>query len=73
MAPLHTHDTSGTIHVESYKNQYYILQDFLNIWGLDLNGYKVSMTDNGQPVQNYKEYILKDGDQIVLSLQTIQP
>jgi hypothetical protein len=33
MAPLHTHDASGTIHVESNANRNYTLDEFLNIWG----------------------------------------
>lgn len=71
MAPLHTHDTSGTIHVESYVNRYYTFGEFLDIWGLDTSGYKqVNMTVNGQPVSDYKNYILKDGDKIILSIST---
>lgn len=71
MAPLHTHDTSGTIHVESYVNRYYTFGEFLDIWGLDTSGYKqVTMTVNGQPVSDYKNYILKDGDKIILSFTT---
>jgi hypothetical protein len=34
MAPLHTHDASGTIHVESNVNRNYTLGEFLNIWGV---------------------------------------
>jgi hypothetical protein len=33
MTPLHTHDASGTIHVESNANRNYTLGEFLNIWG----------------------------------------
>ncbi|NHI04497.1 hypothetical protein DYY67_2069 [Candidatus Nitrosotalea sp. TS] len=70
MAPLHTHDTSGTIHVESYANRYYTFGEFLGIWGLNMGGYNVFMTVNGQTVSDYKNYILHDGDKIVLSLST---
>ncbi len=71
MAPLHTHDTSGTIHVESYANRYYTFGQLLDIWGLNLSGYKqVTMTVNGQPVPDYQNYILKDGDKIILSFST---
>ncbi len=39
MAPLHTHDTSGIIHVESNTVRPYTLGEFLNIWGgPDTNG-----------------------------------
>lgn len=70
MAPLHTHDTSGTVHVESYVNRYYTFGEFLDIWGLNMTGYNVFMTVNGQTVSDYKNYILHDGDKIVLSLST---
>jgi len=55
-APLHTHDTSGTIHVESTVYRNYTLGEFLNIWGgLDTNGKKVSATIDGKPVSDFKE------------------
>src|SRR2546427_808615 len=45
MAPLHTHDTSGTIHVESFVNRYYTFGQLLDIWGLNFSEYKqVTMT-----------------------------
>ena len=47
MAPLHTHDASGTIHVESNANRNYTLGEFVNIWGgLDLNGKAVKASVN---------------------------
>jgi len=71
MAPLHTHDTSGTIHIESYANRYYTFGQLLDIWGLDLSAYKqVTVTVNGQPVSDYQNYVLNDGDKIILSFNT---
>ncbi len=71
MAPLHTHDTSGTIHVESYKIKDYYLGQLLVIWGLNLSEYKqVTLTVNGQPFPDYQNYIFKDGDKIILSVNT---
>ena len=71
MAPLHTHDTSGTIHVESFVNRYYTFGQLLDIWGLNLSEYKqVTMAVNGQPIPDYQNYILKDGDKITLSVIT---
>lgn len=35
--PIHTHDTSGTLHVETDVNRNYTLQDFFLIWGKSLN------------------------------------
>jgi hypothetical protein len=70
MAPLHTHDTSGTIHVESNTNRAYTLGQFLDIWGgLNLNGKTVSATVDGKPVSDYRNILLKDGEQISLDVR----
>ena len=69
MAPLHTHDTSGTIHVESNTNRGYTLGQFLDIWGgLDLNGKTVKATVDGKVVSDYRIIPLKDGEQINLNI-----
>jgi hypothetical protein len=70
MAPLHTHDDSGTIHVESNANRTYTLGQFLNIWGgLDLTGKTVKATVNGsKPVSDFRNLILKNGEQINLQV-----
>jgi hypothetical protein len=70
MAPLHTHDTSGTIHVESNTNRPYTLGQFLDIWGgLNVNGKTVLATVDGKPVSDYRNLILKDGEQISLNIK----
>ena len=66
MAPLHTHDTSGIIHVESSVYRTYTLGQFLNNWGLNLNGTSIKATVDGVPVPDYKNIILRDGEQINL-------
>jgi hypothetical protein len=69
MAPLHTHDASGTIHVESNVNRNYTLGEFLNIWGgLDTAGKTVKATADGKSVSGYKDLILRDGEQINLQV-----
>jgi hypothetical protein len=67
-APLHTHDASGTIHVESTINRNYTLGEFLNIWGLDTNGKTVSASVDGKPVSAFRDIILRDGEQINLNV-----
>jgi hypothetical protein len=69
MAPLHTHDSSGTIHVESSVNRNYTLGEFLNIWGLDLNGKTVKMTVDGKPVSDFRNHILRDKEHIILEIE----
>jgi hypothetical protein len=69
MAPLHTHDATGIIHVESSIIRNYTLGDFLTIWGgLDTTGKTVKATIDGKPVSDYRGTILKDGEQINLDV-----
>jgi sulfur carrier protein ThiS len=69
MSPLHTHDSKGTIHVESSVNRDYTLGEFLDVWGgLDTNGKTVKATVNGQPVSDWRNHILKDKEQISLEI-----
>lgn len=70
MTPLHTHDTSGTIHIESYKTREYTFGQLLDIWGINLNEYKISVTVNDQATQDYRNYVFKDGDIVTLSIDT---
>jgi hypothetical protein len=67
MAPLHTHDSSGIIHVESTVNRDYTLGEFLNIWGLNLDGKIVIMND--KPLTDFSDHVLRDGEQIKLEIE----
>ncbi|MGH9953419.1 MAG: hypothetical protein ACRD5J_17510 [Nitrososphaeraceae archaeon] len=69
MAPLHTHDNSGIVHVESTINRNYTFGEFLNIWGLSFDGRTIKMTVNGKPVADLGDHILSDGEQIKLEVQ----
>jgi sulfur carrier protein ThiS len=66
MSPLHTHDNSGTLHVESTVNRDYTLGELVNVWGgLDTsNGKILKVTVNGQPISDWKNHILKDKEKI---------
>jgi hypothetical protein len=70
MAPLHTHDSKGTIHVESSAKRDYTLGEFLDTWGgLDVNGKQVNAVVDGQPVSDFRNIVLKDGEQISLEIR----
>ena len=60
MSPLHTHDTTGIIHVESTEYKNYTLEDFLNIWGLRLEGKEISLIIDGNATQNCSNHTIKD-------------
>lgn len=76
--PLHTLDTSGTVYVTSPVNYPYTLQDFFAVWGqvftrnqiftlhTDSN-HHIVLTVNGKVNNEYENYILTDGDQIVIT------
>ncbi len=80
MRPLHTHDNSGTIHVETPIHHDFTVGDFFSNWGkpfskdqlLDFkngNGGTITMMVNGQPNTQFESYIMKDGDKIELRFE----
>jgi hypothetical protein len=69
MSPLHTHDSSGVIRVESNTDRYFNLGEFLNIWkGLNTEGKNVTATVDGIPVLEFQSIVLNDGSKIVLDI-----
>jgi hypothetical protein len=69
MAPLHTHDKSGIVHVESTINRNYALGEFLNIWGLNFDGKAVKMLVDDKLLPDFRNHILGDGERIILEVQ----
>jgi hypothetical protein len=70
--PVHTHDASGLIHIESPTNQNYTLGDFFNIWNQTytyalVNGTKHPIVFNSNDIlgfttnSTYKLVVLVDG------------
>lgn len=68
MAPLHTHDDSGIIHVESSINRNYTLGEFLEVWGLKLDNKIVKATVDNKSITNFETIVLKDGEKINLDV-----
>lgn len=80
LRPIHTHDSTGRLHVESPCVRDYTLADFFSIWGQEFNstcimGYcnggnhSVSMTVDGLPSGAFEKLVLKDGDNIVIAYE----
>ncbi len=78
MNPLHTHDATGKIHVESPEKRDFTLADFFAVWGKTFtkdqileykvdDKHSIQQTVNGKVVDDYENTILRDGDQIVIS------
>lgn len=70
MSPLHTHDGSGMIHVESSVERDYTLGELLDVWGglNPANDKTVKVTVNGQPISDWRNHILEDKEQINLEI-----
>jgi hypothetical protein len=64
--PVHTHDTSGLIHVESDTSRTYTLGDFLLVWGKPF-GSPSQMVVNGSPVSPSAAQPLQDQETISLT------
>lgn len=68
MSPLHTHTADGMIHVESKVVRNYTLGEFLDIWGLDLQGKSVSVSVYGEPISDYRNHVFKDEESIIMNI-----
>lgn len=78
MSPLHTHDTSGIIHVESTVNREYTLGEFFDVWGVRFSEScildkcsegGIVMLVNGVRSYEFRNHFLKDGEQIQIEFR----
>ena len=80
MNALHTHGTSGEIHVESPQKRDFTLTDFFAVWNKSYSKdqildskvddqYVIRETVNGQEVEDYENTVLRDKDKIVISYE----
>lgn len=78
MRPVHTHDASGTIHIETPDNRAVYLRDFFGIWGKAFGrdyifdkradaAHRIRMTVNGKNSEEYENLVLRDGDEIIIN------
>jgi hypothetical protein len=77
LAPLHTHDTSGIVHIEAREPYPFKLGQFFSIWGVKFtntqlggyvagNGNVLSVYVNGKLVPSPVEYVMNAHDLIVV-------
>lgn len=75
ISPIHTHDTSGILHVEAPEVKDFTLGQFFKEWGIKLDNscvstfcsddsHKLVVAVNGQPVSDGSGYVLKAHDEI---------
>lgn len=72
MAEVHTHDSSGKLHVESARASRegtHTLEDFFAVWDRDIerDGYTLTASVDGNEVDNPEEITLRDEVKITLS------
>jgi len=69
LAPMHTHDTSGTIHIESTVDREYTLGEFLKIWGMDSSKI-IKVTDaGGNDLHDYENHVLSRNEKLELEIR----
>lgn len=79
MRPIHTHDDSGTLHLEFPRQQDVSLTDFFRIWGQPFSDTQIldraigendllRVTVNGAEVQERQTLRLHDSDQISIEV-----
>jgi hypothetical protein len=78
IAPVHTHDASGIVHMESARPYPFTLGQFFTLWGVvfgkgqlgayrDGGGRSVQVYVNGKPVADPVDYGMKEHDVIVVA------
>lgn len=66
MNPLHTHDASGTIHIESPEKRDFTVADFFAVWDkpFQKENMTVKMFVNGKENTELENYVMQDKDEI---------
>lgn len=70
ISPMHTHDTSGTVHIESTTQREYTVNEFLKVMGID-PGMVTRMTVEGNEVDDFSHEMM-NGERIQLELTIAQ-
>lgn len=75
MREVHTHDTTGTLHIETAKaGVTYTLNDFFTVWGQDVEreGYVYEVMQDGEVKESVEDVVLTDHSEIALSYSQVQ-
>jgi hypothetical protein len=78
VSPIHTHDTSGVLHMEASRPYAFTLGDFFVVWGVrfsstQLGAYtnsahkRVWVYVNGKPIRYSNSYVMKAHNNIVVA------
>jgi hypothetical protein len=69
LAPLHTHDESGTIHIESVVNRDYTLGEFLSIWGIEQDKILKVTTGDGEEIDDFQNHMLARNEKLIIEVK----
>ena len=69
ISPMHTHDTSGTIHIESTIQREFTVGEFLSVLGID-PGTVTKMTVDGNESQDFLDHEMNRGERIQLETRS---
>lgn len=58
IAPIHTHDESGTLHIESTVRREFTFGEFLDIWGLDRSKIVKVFDLDGNKIDDFDHFVL---------------
>ena len=75
MRPIHTHDSTGVLHVEAPCQREFRLGEFFEVWGktfsttciLDKCDGRITMTVNGVENTLFENYLMNDNDNITIT------
>jgi hypothetical protein len=72
LSPLHTHDTSGVIHIESRIKRQFTLGELFSEWGVSLTADNIGAlrTDNGNTLRVYINGTLHTGNPAAVTMNT---
>jgi hypothetical protein len=65
ISPMHTHDTSGTIHIESTTSREYTVAEFLKMAGISTVNITKTTVD-GNELVDVQNHAMKNGEKIQL-------
>jgi hypothetical protein len=67
ISPLHTHDTSGTIHIESTSEREFTVGEFLSVMGLDSSAVE-RVTVDGSEMDDPLNHEMRRGEKIQVEM-----
>lgn len=69
LAPIHTHDESGAIHIESVVNRDYTLGEFLSIWGMGQDKILRVTSGDGLEIEDFQNHVLTRNERLIIEVR----